>query len=724
MTGKRLHNILTALFCCMIITSLFSGCASSNRMMPQDLTKAPPAAAEEEVVKELPVLRSLELTKDAVTVSAEEPFSYSLPETDDPFKLVVELDRVMPGRYSGEMLAGEGVVSEARVSLRESPEKGTVISLLLASPVKMQPDYSDGVLTLTAHEAALFSPPEEEVIEEPEVVSEAGEGQTEDIALTDLDEEALSAEREPLSPEEATAGEAETEAVDLSAVAEAESVGEETADEAQEQIQAEPVADELQEVLANSPDLPEEVPGIPDEEGTPPGEDVLIQPEDEEAVDLSAVAEAESVEEETADKVQEQLPSEPAVRRIDLDFHDADILHIFRFFADVSGFNIVIDPRVKGKISMKLVDVPWTQALDIMLKTHNLGKIVEDNIIRIAPLATILKEKEAEVKIESAEQLAEPLVTKVFLINFSDVNTVKDSILQSGILTERGRVSADERVSSLIVKDIETSMPEIENLVKVLDRATKQVLIEARIVEASDTATSEIGIQWGGGVFGNDKTEFYGGNANLNTGTTSSFPFIVDFPTSLSTSSRGAGLRFGFLNPTGTIGLDIQLSMLEATGMGKVISRPRVMTLDNKEAMIAQGDQIPVRTTTVAEGVTTTSVEFKDVRLELKVKPHITPDDHISMEVMITKNEAKTSTGTVDDPSAIITNEASTNVIIRSGMTIVIGGIHKTKKEDATSGIPVLSRIPVIGNIFKYHKKIDNTTELLIFITPSVVESG
>ncbi len=394
-------------------------------------------------------------------------------------------------------------------------------------------------------------------------------------------------------------------------------------------------------------------------------------------------------------------------KRISLDFQDADIVPIFRLIADVSGYNIVVDPQVKGKITMKLVNVPWDQALDLILKSNKLDKVVEGNIIRVAPVSVLAKEQEEIARQQAAARKAEPLVTKVFPISYADVKNVQKSIDTAKILSERGSISVDERISSIIVKDVESNMPKVEALVKTLDKPTPQVLIEARIVEVNTAAKSEFGIKWGLSTHTYDKTISLGGLT----------PFMVDFPSGAGPGS-GSGINFGFINPAGTLKLDLEIGALENSGKLKIVSNPRIITVDNEEAFISQGKSIPVRKLT-SEG--TVSTEFKDVKLELKVKPHITPDNSVILNVEAKKEEIDPTVPSVEGVPGTDKKEAKTNVIVKDGETLVIGGIYKTFDNDSSTGVPGAMDVPVLGWLFKKKQKEFNTNELLIFITPRIV---
>jgi type IV pilus assembly protein PilQ len=270
----------------------------------------------------------------------------------------------------------------------------------------------------------------------------------------------------------------------------------------------------------------------------------------------------------------------------------------------------------------------------------------------------------------------------------------------------------------MLVRDVESVFPQVENLLATLDRPTPQVMIEARIVEVNTSDVKELGIQWGTFLKGTNTLTSLGGFTGLNKGPFTGENFLVDFPGGASTGS-GGGFSFGILNPAKTMGLDLQLSAVEELGKGKVISNPRIMTVDNGKAKILQGKSIPIRKLTT-EG--TISTEFKDISLELNVQPHITPDNSISISLEIKKEELDLTLPSIEGVPGTDKKEAKTDVIIKDGETIVIGGIYKINNFNQTTGIPGLMKIPILGWLFKKYKDEVTTNELLIFITPRIVQ--
>lgn len=403
--------------------------------------------------------------------------------------------------------------------------------------------------------------------------------------------------------------------------------------------------------------------------------------------------------------------------KISLDFQDADLVHIFRLLADISGYNIVVSPHVKGKFSMKLVNVPWDQAFDIILRNYGLSKAVEGNIIRVAPTSVLAREEEEIAKAKEALLKAGDLVTTVYPINYADVKKVKKIIKDAKIMTKRGYISVDERTSTLIIKDVETMHPEFVRLIKSLDLPTRQVTIEAKIVEVTTNFTKELGIQWGVLWSPPDSRTTIGGpSIPGGTGFNAGNPLMVNLPAAVQSGSGGA-MGIGYISAANTFTLDLQLSAMESSGNGRIISNPRITTSDNQEATIKQGKKIPYQTVS-AQG---TKTEFVDAQLELTVTPHITPDGTIVMEIQVKKNEADFSR-TVGGVPTIDTKEAKTQVLIENGDTLVIGGIFKTNITESYAKVPGLSKIPLIGWLFKKKQNTDTTSELLIFITPRIVE--
>jgi type IV pilus assembly protein PilQ len=414
-------------------------------------------------------------------------------------------------------------------------------------------------------------------------------------------------------------------------------------------------------------------------------------------------------------------------RRITLDFHDIEVRNLLRLIADVSKKNIVVADDVTGKVTVSLRNVPWDQALDLILKTKGLDKEEMGNVIRIAKFEQIAKEQQARAEANKARIPLLPLKVRLIPVNFArsgDLATrVKD------VLSERGTVSTDDRTNVLIVKDIQEALVRAEGLVRNLDTETPQVLIEARIVEASSNFNREVGVQWGGNAafsqstgnptglgFPNILSTSGAAGGSPNAGTASNPNYAVNLPAAIGQGS-GGGLGFVLGSASGAFNINLRLSALENTGVIKTISAPKVATIDNKEATIGQGLSIPFSQTS-SSGVNTTFIEAK---LELKVTPHVSADGSILMKIKATNNAANSSlTGANGQPS-ISKREAETEVIVKDGDTTVIGGIYTRMTSHRDTAVPWLSKIPVLGFFFKNTANQDDHTELLIFITPRIL---
>ncbi|MEK6538638.1 MAG: type IV pilus secretin PilQ, partial [Nitrospirota bacterium] len=401
-------------------------------------------------------------------------------------------------------------------------------------------------------------------------------------------------------------------------------------------------------------------------------------------------------------------------KKVSLDFQDADVVNVLRLLAEVSKLNMIIGDNVKGKITIKMLEVPWDQALNIILKMKGLGKIYENNVVRIDTLANIAQQQEEEARAKEAMIKAEDLSTKIIPVNYAKAKEIADSIKKS--LSTRGDITIDERTNTLIIKDIPDKHMEIENLLKTLDKPTPQVLIEARIVQADTNFARDLGIQWGG-----DYTSTPGDyNIKLikgpeGTATTPSTNFAVNLPASGVAGTKGS-MGFTIGKTVGdAFNLDLRLSAGETKGLTKILSAPKIATLDNKEAIIQQGESIPYKTFS-QEG---TKTEFIDAALTLKVTPKVTPDGHILMNIKITKN--RQGSIVVEGTPSINKKEATTQVLVKDGETTVIGGIYELSDTDNMSMVPWLHQVPLLGWLFKNTSKSNIKSELLIFITPKII---
>ncbi len=419
-------------------------------------------------------------------------------------------------------------------------------------------------------------------------------------------------------------------------------------------------------------------------------------------------------------------------RRISLDFKDADIANILRLIAEVSDLNIIAGEEVDGKVTIRLVDVPWDQAMDVILLTKGLGFVRVGNVLRIAPLETLKAEKEARLMERRSREKLEDLVVKLQPVNYADVNEMKDMIQR--LLSARGSVMVDTRTNTLIIKDIPTVIHEATALIKAIDTQTPQVLIEAKIVEANLTFARALGANWGLGFTGT-KTQggvtvpATGGFPDLHLSTSASgLDPLIPLPNGEQQSNfissnpvlgiLNGALRLGLLGHDDRFQLDLELMAAESNNRGKVISSPRVVTLDNREAIIKQG--VAIKFTEITRDTVTTS--FVDAVLELKVTPHITADRSIIMKVKVSRNAPQLSTAS-GDIVGISKNETETEALIRDGETMVLGGIYVVDNGKSTSKLPFLADIPLLGAAFRSKSIQDERRELLIFVTPRIISS-
>ena len=402
--------------------------------------------------------------------------------------------------------------------------------------------------------------------------------------------------------------------------------------------------------------------------------------------------------------------------KIALDFFDTDIKNVFRILREISGKNFAIDKNVTGKVTLTLErPVPWDQVLDLVLKMNQLGMTMEGDIIRIATLSTLAQEeklKQAQLKAAQAAQkqaeALEPLFTEYIPISYSNAQSEVLPHVQA-ILTEgRGKANVDTRNNQLIITDTAVKIQQAKQIVQKIDTVTPQVIIEARVVEAITDYSREIGFDWGEVTLG----------AIDIPGTSYEFG-----PTTFATNNIPANfadtgeLEFNLLKTSGTsFEINAKLAAAEIEGKTNIISSPKIVTLDNKKAKIKQGFEFPYEE---RDSSGNTTVRFKDIDLLLEVTPTVTPDNRIAMNIFVTKNEVATQT--LQGP-ALSTNEAETEILVDDGDTIVIGGILKSTIVWNERGIPGLRRMGVLGWLFKFQSEIDDKNELLIFITPRIVQ--
>ena len=412
--------------------------------------------------------------------------------------------------------------------------------------------------------------------------------------------------------------------------------------------------------------------------------------------------------------------------KISLDFQEVDIQNIFRIISDVSELNVVLSPDVSGTLNVRMIDVGWNTALNLILENHDLGRECQQDIIRIAPKATL-----------AAAQELEPLSTEMIRISYADIDEMVANLegIKSG---ERATITADLRTNTLILSDIPAKVREMISIIKTLDVRTPQVTIEARIIEVARSYAKELGVKWsgytqkrnfnnntfpgvirtGGNPLGVETVRFKGplDPANATHPLDLSNATIVDL--GVSGSPTGA---IGVLLATSNLDhiLDLELQALEEQGKSRTLASPRVTTLDNKEAVINSGERVPYFTSS-AEGVKT---EFVDADIRLTVTPHITAKEDIFLKISA-QQDAFDFGNTSGGVPTITTKEASTEVLVNDGATTVLGGLFQKETTEGQGSVPYLSKIPFLGYLFRNSSETDDVVELLIFVTPTIVREN
>ncbi|OIO54002.1 MAG: hypothetical protein AUJ55_12640 [Proteobacteria bacterium CG1_02_64_396] len=436
---------------------------------------------------------------------------------------------------------------------------------------------------------------------------------------------------------------------------------------------------------------------------------------------------------------------------LSLNFNDLEIHEALKIIAEYSGLNIIASDEVTGSVTLKLDQVPWDQALDLILSAKDLVKERIGNVIHVMRAADLQKRKATQAQAETTlDALYQPMVIEVvpvFRAKASDLKDVLDSLIQAGAKTkgkttvqaggatatgaadgqpqdetnfESAVISVDARTNALIIRDQPRNIAKLRELISKLDSPTPQVLIEARIVEARNNFNQQLGIAWGG-QFSRQNSVFnfpasvgiQGINGTSSSSLSGGGGLLVNLPASSGSSALGISLA----SLDGKISLDLELSAMESANQAKIVSSPRVITTQNVEATITQGQQVPYQTTSAAG----TQTQFADATLTLKATPTVTPDHQISLDLSITKNSVDTATAAGAAGPSINTKTLTTHVLVKNGDTVVLGGIFEQNKSEQTEGVPLLSRLPFFGWLFKRNTDADIKSELLIFITPKIV---
>jgi type IV pilus assembly protein PilQ len=414
---------------------------------------------------------------------------------------------------------------------------------------------------------------------------------------------------------------------------------------------------------------------------------------------------------------------------ISVNLKDVDLKDFFRLIHEISGLNVVLDPAVKGSLTIVLDEVPWDQALDIVLQNNGLDKQLSGNVLRIATRDTMKKEAEGLRDLERAQAEAVAPVTVTRVLSYGKAEKMKDTLKK--FLSSRGDILSDDRSNQLIIRDIPSVIPVIDNLIRQLDRKSQQVEIEARVVSASRSFAQDIGVQLGFAGTSTGGRSVIAGDPVVGTSTTTASPIPPPFISS-GTTSGGSGtplplnVNLGASAPTSGLFLghrspnfavDFFITAAETKGVGKLLSKPRVVTQNNEKAIIKQGQKIPIQTTIN----NTISIQFIDAVLKLEVTPQITAEGTVFMDVLVENTQIDAGIPRIQGVPALDTQSEETKILVADGGTVVVGGIIVSNQNVTTTEVPLLGSLPLIGHLFKRNNVIINSQELLFFLTPRII---
>ncbi|MGA9510126.1 MAG: type IV pilus secretin PilQ [Candidatus Sulfotelmatobacter sp.] len=696
-------------------------------------TPALPAASQRNELQRVNVVRGTDEIR--VEISARGPVTPKLSTADSPARLIVDLPGTVMATGQSRISVGSDGVKGVRIGMdgHTPPTTRLVIDLEHACRYELNPS-ADGKLVLTLHTspalAASAHTPKAAVTEVSPVAKQEMssfaprviEAKTKAEVKTDATASLASHPVEPKAVAKSLAPSVQkTDAPATSdfvfvepkyaAKTSTNDMAEEPAGRAQEAAAkfADKTAAELLPVSMNASQASQSV-----------SSSTGIEP----AVNLAAEQRAQAGQQPTS--VGPKYTGEP----ISVNLKDVDLKDFFRLIHEISGLNVVLDPNVHGTLTVVLDDVPWDQALDIVLKNNDLARELEGNVLRIATVDTLKKEADGRRAQVESEAMA---VEKVSITRFLSYAHAKDVMITvKKFLSQRGDVVADERTNAIIVNDIPKVIPIIDRLLTQLDRKTQEVEIEARVVAATRTFARDIGTQLGFG-WGDGHSAIGGASAVGSSPTTVGglTPGYITVPSTGSTTgstiplfsnlgstSPTSGLTF--LNASNTVRIDAVLSMAESRGLLKVLSRPRVVTQNNIQALVKQGVQVPIVTQAQLGGPPT--VTYVSAFLRLTVTPQITSENTIFLNIDV-ENTTPNFGQQVQGNPELITQQATTQVLVTDGGTVVIGGVIQTQNSINITQVPLLGNIPVLGNLFKHTQVNTSNQELIFFITPRIIQT-
>ncbi len=429
-------------------------------------------------------------------------------------------------------------------------------------------------------------------------------------------------------------------------------------------------------------------------------------------------------------------PSRYTGEPISVNLKDVDLRDFFRLIHEISGLNVVLDPNVKGTLTIVLDEVPWDQALDIVLQNNGLEKQLHGNVLRIATLDTIKKEAETARDVRKAENDAQEMVTVTRVLSYSKAETLTPTLKK--FLTGRGDILFDARSNQLIIRDIPSVIPNIDNLLRQLDRKSQQVEIEARVVAATRAFAQDIGTELGFAATTTSGRSLYSGSpavggsgvttgtgvpaspVTIGTGQTTGNGASTGIPLNVNLGAAAPTSGFGFSTRSPNFALDFFITAAESKGVGKLLSKPRIVTQNNEKATVKQGVKIPIQTTIN----NTISVQYVDAVLQLVVTPQITADGTVFMDVVVENTQIDQGIPRIQGVPALDTESAESKVTVADGATIVVGGVIVTSSQVNITQVPILGSLPLIGNLFKRNSTSTNSSELLFFLTPRIIPSA
>ena len=652
--------------------------------------------------------------RPVVSLVGDRGLQYDVFVLENPPRLVVDLPGVISRLDDHHYTVGEAGVTRVRAGqYRQEPYPVARVVFDLETPVPYHIDTSGDRVTLSFGQ---------QPVEEVELV-EIARHEPVTVAMSEPVEQAEQADEPETSPEPVEVAAAEPVEEEPIVVASTEvfeaAAREMVAAEAEEEAPAEPVEMASPEPVDSFGGYDETKIAVEPASLPKTAPSRSVKPETLDQILKAPALAAESTE---TTKASRPLPASSfetkqittdlrqySGKRISLNLVDADVKQVFRLFHEISGLNFVLDPTVEGRVTIVLDNVPWDQALDLILKNNGLDKTLENNVIRIAPTTKLAAEAAQRKQLKEAKELEVDPVTITRTLSYAKAKEVERVIRDSGVLTPRGKVIVDERTNTLIISDIPKRAAPVDELITTLDTETPQVMIEARIVETSREFVQDFGVDWGFTALASAETGTQGGG---------SFPRNTEINYDLNLPAQNASvLSFSFGNILDSFTLDIALDALEVEGRARVLSSPKVATQNNERAEIEQGVRIPVVNTTATE----INVEYVSASLRLNVTPQITADGTVILDIEV-ENNTPDFVNRVGDVPPINTQRAKTKVLIADGGTTVIGGIFTVNEGQSETGVPWFRNIPVFGWLFKKRNITNENRELLIFITPKIMK--